>query len=722
MLGLQPNPPQQALPSLIKPQPGNQSVGGILSIKSGQQLLEDEVNEAEKNQNDPLLQGVAGHIRRCWMAARYAKEGTIEARLSQNVRARHNEYDPELLSLIRQQGGSEIFMAITSSKCRAAESWLSDVLLGADSDRPWTISPTPIPDLNPDILEGLIAQSQQLIAEFMNANGGNNPDDSQVSRMMSEMKSEALAELRAQATTAADMMADTLEDQMLEGGWMQAISSFISDIATFPTAILKGPVIRRKPKLKWVKDAQGAWAVEVKDDLIKEIERVDPFNFYPSPASTTIEDGYVIERHRLSRRDLDELVGVDGYDSAAIKAVLLEHGKNGLHEWLMHDTTQAYAEGKLVTTMNSNPDPEIDALQYWGSVSGESLREWGLTEEEIPDPSKEYNVEAWLIGRWVIRATLNYDPLGRKPYYAASWETIPGSFWGNGVADLVRDSAMMCNSAARSLANNMGIASGPQVGMNIELLADGEEITQMVPWKVWQFKNNPYAGAAAPITFFQPESQAVQLSGVYDKFAILADETSGIPRYITGDGAAGGAGRTASGLSMMLQSAGKSIKRVISTIDVQIIEPVLQRFFAWNMLYSDDPTLKGDVSIKARGVLSLMNHETAIVRRNEFMQLALNSPIVQSVIGLEGVADLLREAAKGLDMKSDRLVPPIDVLRKRWAEEAQTQAQMANAQQGIAPGQQQGGSPPAPGNVQNNQQTLENGAPVTDNFSPQPQG
>jgi hypothetical protein len=133
--------------------------------------------------------------------------------------------------------------------------------------------------------------------------------------------------------------------------------------------------------------------------------------------------------------------------------------------------------------------------------------------------------------------------------------------------------------------------------------------------------------------------------------------------------------------------------------------------------------LKGDVQINAKGVLALMNKETATVRRNEFLQLALNSPIVQRVVGMEGIADLLREAAKGLDMDSARLVPPIQVLQKRWAAEADAQAMTANAQEGIAPGQQvPGQQPQGPGSTEMNQQKLIGGAPVTDNFQQQPQG
>lgn len=721
MIGLQDHKqdlPQDSLPSLVARPEGPISVGGIMTIRSATQMMADEKADAERAQDQPVLRGIAGHIKECWVSARMAKENTVEARMHRNLRARRNEYDPELLSMLRQQGGSEIYMGVTSTKCRAAASWLRDVLMGSDSDKPWTISPTPIPDLNPEILDSLVEQSKAFIAEFIFANNGQNPDDAQVMKMMAEMKSDALAEIRAQAQVAADMMSDRIQDELLQGGWMTAISEFIDDLTTFPSAILKGPVIRRKPKLQWV-DAGGKWVVQIEDQFIKEIERVDPFDIYPAPRASGIDDGYIIERHRMSRSDLDQLIGVEGYDDKAIRAVLSEYGRNGLRMWLWHDTEKADAEGKHVSGLLSAPDPEIDALQFWGTVSGEMLLDWGMSEDEIPDPTKEYNVEAWLIGEWVIKATLNFDPMGRKPYYKASWENIPGAFWGNSVADLVRDAAMMCNSAARALANNMGIASGPQVGVNLTRLADGEEITQMVPWKIWQFRSDPHGASDAPLTFFQPASQAAELMAVYEKFATLADETSGIPKYITGDSAPGGAGRTASGLSMMLQSAGKSIKQVISTIDVHVITPLLNRWYDWNMQFSDDETLKGDVQISAKGVLALMNKETAMVRRNEFLQLTLNSPVVQQVVGLEGVADLLREMSKGLDMDSARLVPPIEQLRKRWAQEAEAQAMLANAQQGVAPGQ--GGSAPGPGSTENNAQKLMDGSPITDNFSTQAQ-
>jgi hypothetical protein len=351
----------------------------------------------------------------------------------------------------------------------------------------------------------------------------------------------------------------------------------------------------------------------------------------------------------------------------------------------------------------NNQERLIDALQFWGQIPGEMLRDWGMSEEEVPDTAKVYNAEVWLIGSYVIKAVLNYDPLGRKPYYKASYEDVPGTFWGNSVADLIRDCQQVCNSAARALVNNMGIASGPQVSVNADRLPPGEDITNMYPWKIWQFTADPMGSAGAPIEFFQPNNNTAELLGVYEKFAVLADEYSGIPRYMTGDSPTGGAGRTATGMSMLMSNANKSIKQVVSNIDYNVMKPLLERLYFYNLKYSEDPQLKGDVEVMARGASNIMAKESAQVRRNEFLAATAN-PIDMQIVGVEGRAAILREAAKNLDLNPDEIVPPPEKLKL-----AQRMAQMAQAQ--IPP---QG----TPENPTQNGQMLGDGAPIADNFSP----
>jgi hypothetical protein len=526
-----------------------------------------------------------------------------------------------------------------------------------------------------------------------------------------DLKDEAMRELTELAKEDAARMEKKMHSQLLEGQWTTAFAQFLDDIVTFPAAILKGPVVRNKPTMNWVATADGEnYDLQVQNELVLEWERVDPFNLYPSPDATGINDGYLIERHKLSRADLNDLIGVEGYSDAAIRQVLDEYGKGGLRDWIFIDTAQATAEGKATTSVGQNPSELIDALQFWGSVQGKLLREWGISEEEIPDELAEYSIEAWVIGGWVIKAVLNSDPLGRRPYYKTSYEEIPGAFWGNSVADLCRDSQSMCNAAARALVNNMGLASGPQVAFNIDRLPQGENITQMFPWKIWQVTSDPMGGNAQPMQFFQPNSMANELLIVYEKFATLADEYTGIPRYMTGGAPAGGAGRTASGMSMLMTNAGKSIKQVIANIDEYVIKPLVDRLYFYNMKFSTDPDLKGDVNIQPLGAASLVEKEAVAQRQNEFLGLALNSPVAQQIMGLEGAANLLRQAAKRLDLNPDTIVPSEAMIRQKVmaqeaAEAAALQAEQANGQA------QAGGTPPKP-----DQRQLMDGTPPTNFF------
>lgn len=694
--------------------PGTVSVGGgLVTIKSLKAMAEERANAQQAN-SQPVVQALNGYIRKQWMSSMMAKQMTAEIKMLKSVRARRGEYDPDKLAQLREQGSATIYMMITSNKCRAASSWLRDTLVTASDDKPWTIEPTALPDLPPNEVQAILAQAQSEVEQlYLN---GTPPTDQQVRERLLEMKDMALSHLKDLAKRTAERMEVKMEDQMQEGNWSKAFSEFLDDITTFPSAFIKGPIIRKRPKLKWVPAGNGEYTLDQKEELVMEWERVDPFNIYPSADASDVNQGDLIERHKLSRADLQSMIGVEGYSEGAIRAVLETYGKGGLRDWIYVDMNKAAAEGKSTMGVQQNPSKLIDALQFWGSVQGQLLLDWGMSADEVPDPLAEYPVEAWIIADWVIKAVINPDPLGRRPYYKASYEEVPGAYWGNSVADLCRDAQDVCNATARALVNNMSIASGPQVVYNIDRLPQGENITQMYPWKVWQVTSDPLAGSAPPMQFFQPSSLSAELMAVFEKFSTLADEYTGIPRYMTGDSPSGGAGRTASGMSMLMSNAGKAIKQVVANIDDNVISPVVERLYYYNMRYGTDPDLKGDVNIVARGAVSLIVKEQAQVRQNQFLQIALTSPAAQQIIGVEGIAELLRQGAKTLDMNPDRIVPPVEIIKQRMAQ-AQQAALIQQQQLAQATGQvEAGGTPPNPSPGAQ----LSNGAPVTNNFAPTP--
>lgn len=674
---------------------------GLIRVVSNGELAEAERLSAERaaayeRNIQPDLQGLARHVTECWELARNAKNSVLP-RLQRAQRARMGEYDASKLANIRQFGGSEEYARITANKCRVVEAWLRDVFLG-QTEKPWTLNPTPKPDFPPDVEQGL---KQTMAAEVaaVYAQTGQMPDPNLVRTTMAAQMEQLEERLREEARRATARMERKMEDQLVQGGFIAAFGDFLADLVTYPAAIMKGPVLRRKKTLTWKNSQGGDVAPEVESEIVPEFERVDPFRAYPSPGSVTPQDGFFIEHQTFTTSDLYDLIGAPGFNEDAIRAVLREAESGGLTDWLGFFTEKEDSDPGAPSRILRKQVFNIDALEFHGPVKGKDLMEWGV-EDGVDDADASYEACVWMIGRWVIKAQVNYNPLGMRPYYKTSYEELPGDFWGFGIPDVLDDVQGVVNAAVRSLVNNMAMASGPQVAVNVDRLPPGEEITTLTPWKIWQIQDSQFGTAAPAIDFFQPQSNVQELLGIIEKFYQLADDFSLVPRYMAGSDRVAGAGRTASGLSMLMDAANKGLKGVVGNIDLRVMKLLLENLYSHNMMYDTDTTLKGDAQVVARGAVSLMQLESLQLRRNEFLQVTAN-PIDSQIVGLPGRAEVLREVARGLELDVNRIVPPRE----------QMEAMMM---QGQAP--EQGGQPQQ-GAIGSNEQLM-NGSAVTDNFSP----
>jgi hypothetical protein len=659
----------------------------LLRVVSNEALARQERErldrELQARQNDSLILGLAAYLRKCWDAARIAKK-PIEDIMLRAMRQRNGQYEADKLQQIKAQGGSEVYMMITEVKCRAAESWLRDIMLDQGMP-PWDLNPTTIPDLPPAADAEIAQMFGNKVIELLQTRGAA-PTQEEMAELREMVSQDYRFRLLQEAQNRADRMKHKIEDQFEQGGWSEAFNEFITDLVTFPAAIVKGPVVRRQRVLGYEQGPDGSTMVKATERLGPEFERVDPFRIYPEPGIRHINDGYLFEHHHMSRMELADLIGVPGYDSDAVRKVLeVGNGQSWINEAL---ELQKEEQERLFYAYNS-PTEMFDALEFWGKVSGEMLREWGVSEQDVPDPAREYDANVWIVGNYVIKAVLNYDPLGEKPYAKTSFIKQPGAFWGRGIPEIIEDIQNVCNAAARAMVNNMGLASGPQVEVNLDRIPPNEDITQLHPWKIWQTINDPLGSSAPAVRFSQPDSRANELMAVYDRFSRLADDHSGIPAYVYGDLNVQGAGRTASGLSMLMGSAGKGIRQVVMHIDTDVIHPIVRRQFLYNMRYDTDESIKGDVEIIPKGAINLAVKETVNVRRVEFLNATAN-PIDIEIIGLDGRAALLREVAKGLQMPVDDIVPS----REKMSYDQKLAAQTAAAQ--MAQGGPQGGGAPAP--------------------------
>ncbi|MBI5233882.1 MAG: hypothetical protein HY880_05965 [Deltaproteobacteria bacterium] len=646
-------------------QPGLKMMG-LVPVMNNAEMMEQERIYAEaigaaRRTSENTASALSTYIREAWEDAKRAKQ-PIELRMLDSLRAVQGKYSSEKLGAIKSVGSSEIYMMITAQKCRDAIAWVLDIFQPA-GDRPWTIDPTPIPELPPDVDGRIKAGVHNLVynAALIYSKQTGNPIQSQeynsiASSFYDELVDRTKAMLTEEAKKASERMAAKIEDQLVEGNWRNSFRQVIADIVRYPAGIFKAPVLRKKKILKRQKDsATGTWTIDAKEAIVVEFDRCSPWMIYPCSDTNDINSGDMIERHRLSRKDLNELLGVPGYKEDEIRKALNEYGRGGLKEWLWMDTERMELE-------NRNPyayqgSKRIDALQYWGSVPGAMLLEWGMDASQVPDPDLDYNIEAWLVGTHVIKAVINPHILGHKPYFKTSLEPEAGAFWGRGIPEMIADIQGACNATARAIINNMAIASGPQVEVNRDKIQPGTNIEKLWAWKVWVSKDNQMMNAAPAVRFFQPQMMVDQLMAVYEKFKREADDMT-VPSYAHGDAKVGGAGNTASGLSMLLSQASKTFKGVVWNIDVDIIEGLISALYIHNMIYDADESIKGDLRVKARGSSSLMAKEQLALRRKEFLA-ETNNPVDMQIMGMEGRRALLKENVKSMDMPVDKIIPEL---------------------------------------------------------------
>jgi hypothetical protein len=140
---------------------------------------------------------------------------------------------------------------------------------------------------------------------------------------------------------------------------------------------------------------------------------------------------------------------------------------------------------------------------------------------------------------------------------------------------------------------------------------------------------------------------------MYDKARQLADEETGIPSVVHGQTGVTGTGRTAAGLSMLLGSAGLGIKTVIKNIDDNLLRPLGESFFQWNMQFNEKAeTFDGDLEIKPKGTVSVMMKEVRSQRLTMLLQ-TISNPMLAPFIK---IPNLIKELAISQDMDPAELV------------------------------------------------------------------
>jgi hypothetical protein len=399
----------------------------------------EEAAPAPVASSNPTLEGLAGYIKDSYRnAADNRRNLGVDDRMMSAMRALRGEYDSQTLSDIKSFGGSEVYARITASKVRGCAALLREVYTMVE--RPWALSPTPEPELNGPSLDEAVRAVLQTEAMELQAAGGQ-PTVDMLRERASVLRDELQQQRRKKSEEALRTRTTVIDDVLWEGGFYEALWAALGDIATFPFAVVKGPVVRMKNVLTW-KNGKPASAPKP----VPHWFRCSPFDVYFAPWSQSPQDGYIIHRERINRSTLQSMRTLPGYNTAVIDELLSDWRPSNC-DWYDYneseraDLEQRESDASPMYSSDGNERP-MAMLSFYGTVSAKMLREWAGDSVKLrlpTDDTRDLSVFAYLVGNKVIGVTLNPHPTGRLPFYADSFERVPGSCYGNAIPDLIDD-------------------------------------------------------------------------------------------------------------------------------------------------------------------------------------------------------------------------------------------------------------------------------------------
>lgn len=674
-------PPQFAAP----PQQG-----GPLRAMNLQQVTAAEERQKEALQTSQTVTpeaetGLGAIISRDWetfQRHRNSASGWSNRMLSA-LRQFNRQYEPDKLMEIQKFGGSTIYAGLTAMKSRGATSLLRDVYL--TDDLPWGLEGPADPEIPVEVFTNIATAVRSEIM-FQQANGAPLPSNDEVRDRTLTLIEAARQAAKKKDTDRVGIAEDKIETLLDEGGFYTALADVLTDLPYFPFACLKGPVVKIEPVVRWQNGTPYT-------DNVPRLcwSRISPFDIWFTPGVSDIANATVIERIRLTRAQINDLLDLPGYNQDAVKAVLRDYPRGYTEAQDYTDSQRARLESRESPLMNESN--MYDCLEYHGNVQGDTLLDAGIKKSLIPDPMRDYATEAWKIGPHILKLQISPSPRKRHPYFITSFEKVPGTPIGNALPDIIGDLQDAANSSLRAIVNNMAMASGPQVVVHDDRLSGMETGDQIYPWKRWHVVSDPLGAQSAtvpPIDFFQPEDRTQQLTAVFQLMYTMADDASAIPRYLQGS-APGGAGRTASGLAMLMGNASKVLQTVCANVDMDMIGPALQNLLDLVLLTDTTDVLDGTEKVSVKGVQVAMQRETQRARQLELLQATAN-PIDFGIMGPQGRAQLLRDVSKGVGLPGVQYVPTDEELK------AQQDAAKLNAMQHGVPGHSmEPGQPGGPG-------------------------
>ena len=576
---------------------------------------EDDTGVPISNPSEQMP-GLAGYVRSKFEDSENGRR-SHEHRWLQAFKNFRGIYDST--TQYRDSERSKVFIKITKTKVLAAYGQIIDILF-ANKKFPIVVEPTPMP-------EGIeeFAHMKTPLDEVVDPYGfegdgrdvppgalqANKPHklgtyDQEFPDMLAKGPAKMGEPQLKPAQEMALRMEKCIHDQLLDTNAVNVFRQAIFESSLLGTGIIKGPFNFYKRVHKWERDNNGQRNYVPYEKVVPRIEYVSVWDFHPDPSATSIEDcEYVIQRHRMNRQQLRSLIQRPYFDATAIEECLAKganYEDKYYEDTIREDETEPYYQ-----------ENRYEVLEYWGVIDKKYADEVGMEGVNEMSEFDQVQVNVWVCGNEIIRCVANPFTPARIPFQAFPFEINPYQLWGVGVAENMEDAQLLMNGHVRMAIDNLALAGNLVFDVDEASLVPGQNM-DIFPGKIFRRQSGVTGTAINGLKFPNTAGENIQM---YQISRQLADEETGIPSIMHGQTGVTGTGRTAAGLSMLMGSAGLAMKTVIKNIDDNLLKPIGEAYFQWNMQFNENvDDIEGDLEIKPRGVAAVMQKEVRSQRLN----------------------------------------------------------------------------------------------------------
>lgn len=502
--------------------------------------------------------------------------------------------DPALIEAI-EATGVDLILNISENKVDAWEAWSRSIITDTPS-LPFTIEPSPNPDLSERAKDAVL---QQLKYEMF-ASG--NPVPENLPQFVRQLKDRQREIEKLNATYAADNMMRLISDQANDGGFRPMLLEVIRDMATYPYCAIEGPIPTVIDTLEW----RGNRLVKTQK-VVPKFYRRSPFDVYWTQDSPDTQQGtamFIVER--VTRAKLLEMARMRSYIGRNIANVLERYATTN-RDWLNRNPENP---SSLIPSPWGN-DQTIEIVTMYARMSGAELRPYGYSF----DAGQFFEVKVRTVGPYAIQVLVNRSPTPfTRPIYTATLTSNGHRIAGRGLCQKLRDIERAYMAALRDTVRNNHFSAGPIGEVDYQRISrymDQSDIGNIDPFTVYPTDPDMSGGGRPAHTFHTVPNVTQQLLAVMQYFSNQADRYSQIPAAFHGEAVGTGVNRTFRGVTLLQGNALKGLQASLTNLGTGILTPCIKNLYNFNMLYSDDESVKGDTRPVVSDISGLLNKEVA---------------------------------------------------------------------------------------------------------------